>query len=340
MQKIVEALLAWYAKNARELPWRRDREPYHVWVSEIMLQQTRVAAVCAYYQRFLSALPDISALALCSDAELMKLWEGLGYYRRARSLKAAAVEIMARYNGVFPGEYEQIRALPGIGPYTAGAISSICFEEPRPAVDGNVLRIMSRLLCSEECVDAPRTVKRYTEELAAIYPIGRCGDFSQALMELGACVCTPGKPHCEACPVRAHCLAFREGKQEMLPVRAAKKARRQEERSVFLLLCGDRLAIRKRPERGLLGGLWELPAVQGALDENAALEQVRAWGLDPLQLEKTLRHVHVFTHIEWHMRCFVIYCRETGGGFTWTTREALQTRYALPSAFRPFLTQN
>ena len=339
MQSIVEPLLSWYAANARQLPWRRDKEPYHVWLSEIMLQQTRVEAARGYYLRFVEELPDIASLAACEDARLMKLWEGLGYYRRASNLKAAALQIVEKHSGLFPQDYDSIRALPGIGAYTAGAIASICFEQPRPAVDGNVLRIMSRLLNSREAVDENRCVKRYTEALAAIYPRGRCGDFSQALMELGACVCVPAQPRCVLCPIYAHCEAYKAGTQAALPVRAPKRARKKEERTAFLLLADGRIAIQKRPEGGLLGGLWELPAVQGALNENAALEQARAWGLDPVYLEKVLFHTHIFTHIEWHMRCCLLHCRNTGGGFTWATREELARDYALPSAFRPFVEQ-
>lgn len=344
MERIVEPLLRWYGENARDLPWRRDREPYHVWLSEIMLQQTRVEAVRGHYLRFLEALPDIASLAACEETRLMKLWEGLGYYRRARALHTAARSVMERHGGVFPDTYADIRALPGVGPYTAGAIASICFGLPCPAIDGNVLRIMARLLNSEANVDLPRTRSAFHEKLTALYPAGaaeadkaRCGALSQALMELGACICIPGKPRCALCPIAAYCAAHAAKTQERLPLRTQKKARRMELRSVFLLRAEGGTAIQKRPPGGLLGGLWELPAAQGHLDEAAALEQARRWGLDPLYLEKTLHHRHVFTHIEWHMRCFVIHCAKQGGPFVWAAPEALASRYAIPSAFRSFL---
>ena len=201
-------LLPWYAENKRELPWRQDREPYHVWLSEIMLQQTRVEAVRGYYARFLTALPTVQALADCDDELLHKLWEGLGYYSRVRNLKKAAGVIMERHGGVFPQKYEDILALPGIGAYTAGAICSICFEKPTPAVDGNVLRVVSRVTESKAPITEPKVKKEITEKLRAVYPKNHCGDFTQALMELGATVCVPnGSPHCANCPLQNVCIA-------------------------------------------------------------------------------------------------------------------------------------
>lgn len=337
MQNIVQPLLAWYAQNARDLPWRRDREPYHVWLSEIMLQQTRVEAARGYYLRFIAALPTLEALAACEEERLLKLWEGLGYYRRARNLHAAARVVMREHGGVFPDTYPAIRALPGIGDYTAGAIASICFEAPTPALDGNVLRIMARLHNCAESVDLPPVRKRFRAALAGVYPPGSCGAFTQALMELGACVCTPRSPACDACPLKALCLANALHTQRTLPVRRAKAPRRQETRTVFRLCCDAGTALQKRSATGLLAGLWELPGVPGALGAGAALEQVRAWGLTPVNIEKTLRHTHVFTHVAWHMTCHVIRCAGPGGGFTWASDAELRERYALPSAFRPFM---
>lgn len=333
---IVTPLLAWYGQNARALPWRRDREPYHVWVSEIMLQQTRVEAVRGYYERFLAALPDVRALADCPEERLMKLWEGLGYYRRARNLQKAAKTVMTEHGGVFPTDYASIRALAGIGDYTAGAIASICFGQPTPAVDGNVLRIMARLTNCHQQIDAPAVHRSFDEQLRAIYPPD-AGTFIQALMELGACVCTPQSPKCALCPVCGACLGYDANTQTALPVRKAKKARRVEVRTVFLLRANESLALQKRPDGGLLGGMWELPAVSGERTAEEGLEQARRWGLDPVEMEKTLHHTHVFTHIEWHMTCHVIAVSHEAGVFTWVTPEALGASYALPSAFRPFL---
>jgi len=197
-------LLPWFTENARDLPWRADREPYHVWLSEVMLQQTRVEAVKGYYSRFLKALPDIPRLAAAEPEVLSKLWEGLGYYSRVRALQAAARVIMERFAGVFPREWAEVRALPGVGDYTAGAICSICFDQPTPAVDGNVLRVVSRLTGDDRCVDDEKTKRSVRAALAAVYPAGRCGDFTQAIMELGATVCVPnGAPDCAACPMAA-----------------------------------------------------------------------------------------------------------------------------------------
>ena len=329
-------LLPWFAGHARALPWRADREPYHVWLSEIMLQQTRVEAVKGYYARFLAALPDIPSLAAAEPEKLAKLWEGLGYYSRMRSLQRAAREIMERHGGVFPSEYAAIRALPGIGDYTAGAIASICFGQPTPAVDGNVLRVCTRLMGDGRCVDDQATKRDVRDALAAVYPAGRCGDFTQALMELGATVCVPnGAPDCAACPMADVCRS-RSGAWKTLPVRREKKPRRREELTVFLLRCGERTAIRKRSDGGLLAGLWEFPNVAGHLSPEAAIRRAEQWGLSPRSLELSLRRTHVFTHVEWDMQCYLLRCAEMPDAFVWADQTALSRDYALPTAFRMF----
>ena len=331
-----EKLLPWFAENARSLPWRADREPYHVWLSEVMLQQTRVEAVRGYYARFLAALPDIPRLAAAEPETLNKLWEGLGYYSRVRSLHAAARVITERFGGVFPREYADVRALPGVGDYTAGAICSICFEQPTPAVDGNVLRVVSRLTGDTRCVDEEKTRRAVRLALAEVYPAGRCGDFTQALMELGATVCVPnGAPDCAACPASALCRSAGGG-WRALPVRRAKKARRRETLTVFVLRCGERIALRRRPDSGLLAGLWEFPNVPGCLDAPAAIAQAEAWGVRPRELQREMRRTHVFTHVEWDMRCWFLRCGAPAAGFVWATPEELADAYALPTAFRMF----
>ena len=331
-----DRLLPWFARNARALPWRADREPYHVWLSEIMLQQTRVEAVKGYYTRFLVALPTISALAAAEPELLSKLWEGLGYYSRVRSLQRAAREIMETNGGVFPSDYAAIRALPGVGDYTAGAIASICFEQPTPAVDGNVLRVASRLTGDVRCVDEERTKRAVRAALAEIYPAGRCGDFTQALMELGATVCVPnGTPACAACPMRDLCVS-RDGGWRTLPVRRAKPPRRREALTVFLLRCGDLTALRRRADRGLLAGLWEFPNVPGHLSPAEAVAQAERWGVCPRDLEQSLRRTHVFTHVEWDMQCYLLRCGAAPDRFVWAPRDALVRDYALPTAFRMF----
>lgn len=336
--QMAQKLLAWYARGHRDLPWRQDREPYHVWLSEVMLQQTRVAAVRGYYARFLQALPTIASLAAAEEGLLLKLWEGLGYYSRVRNLQKAAREIMERYGGCFPRDYAAIRALAGIGDYTAGAICSICFDQPVPAVDGNVLRVAARLAACDAPVTAQRTKRQVTAALAALYPQEGSSELTQALMELGATVCIPnGAPLCEACPLCDDCRARKLGVQRELPVRAEKAARKTEARSVFILRCKGNLALRKRPPRGLLAGMWQLPDVKGTLRAQEAIEQAERWGLRVVQLQKTSERKHIFTHITWEMTGFYIDCATMPEEFEWASRAALEAQYALPTAYRQFL---
>ena len=336
MSGIAAPLLQWFAANRRDLPWRRDRVPYHVWVSEIMLQQTRVEAVKPYYARFLAALPDIPALAGCDPDTLMKLWEGLGYYSRVRNLQKAAREILERHGGEFPRSYDEIRALSGIGDYTAGAIASICFGCPEPAVDGNVLRVLTRLTGDSRCTDDQAVKRDIREQLRAVYRrCEDCGMLTQALMELGATVCVPnGAPHCESCPLRETCEARRTGTETEFPVRKTKKARRIEEYTVLILRCGDRIAVQKRPETGLLAGLWELPHLDGKLDAQGTLDRIADWGAGLCEMRSLRQKKHIFTHIEWHMTCAHILCTKCPERFTWVTCEQLRAETALPTAFR------
>ncbi len=329
-------LLPWYRENRRDLPWRQDREPYHIWLSEIMLQQTRVEAVKGYYARFLAALPTIEALADCDDDALHKLWEGLGYYSRVRNLKKAAQEIMERYDGVFPQDHAQVLALPGIGDYTAGAICSIAFGLPTPAVDGNVLRVYARLMEDPAPIDLPATKKRVQEAFRAIYP-QEAGDFTQALMELGATVCGPNrKPDCGNCPCREICLGFQNGTAENLPVKAPRREKRQEDRTVLILSCDGRYALEKRPDSGLLAGLWQFPNVLGKLDTREALAAVEKLGLQPRELHRQVHRKHIFTHIQWNMTGLYLEVSEAAGPFQWFTAEEIDTQAALPTAFRLF----
>ncbi len=336
LSRLPEALLPWYAEHRRALPWRETREPYRIWLSEIMLQQTRVEAVKGYYSRFLQALPTVEALAACPDDQLHKLWEGLGYYSRVRNLKKAAGVLVSDYGGIFPRSYEQVLALPGIGAYTAGAICSIAFDLPTPAVDGNVLRVVSRLTDDPSPIDLPATRTRVRDLLAQVYP-PRAGDFTQALMELGATLCGPNrKPQCGECPCRSFCLAFRNGTAESLPVKAPKRDKRQEDRTVFVFSCDGRYALERRPEQGLLAGLWQFPNVAGHLDTRQALTQVEAMGLHPVELLREVSRKHIFTHIQWNMRGIYLEVASPEGGFHWFTPEEIQTQAALPTAFRLF----
>ena len=333
-----ETLLSWYRANARDLPWRADRAPYRVWLSEIMLQQTRAAAVPPYFERFLRELPTILDLAEADEARLLKLWEGLGYYSRARNLQKAARAILEKHAGQFPRDPREISALPGIGAYTAGSIASICFEEATPAVDGNVLRVTARLTGDAAPIDTPKQKKKIAAMLVPLYPAEARGDFTQSLMELGALICLPGGAAlCDACPVRAFCTALREDTVARLPVKSGKKARRREEKTVLILRCEDAIELRKRERKGLLAGLWELPNADGSLCEAEVLQLVRSWDLRPLSACEGEARKHVFTHIEWHMTRYRIDCEARNARFLWADARTLDEEIALPSAFGKLL---
>lgn len=297
-------LLDWYAANARDLPWRRTTEAYPVWISEVMLQQTRVEAVRGYWTRFLAALPTVRDLSEAEDDRLMKLWEGLGYYSRARNLKRAARQVVERFGGVFPADYAALLSLPGVGEYTAGAVASICFGVPVPAVDGNVLRVMARLEDDDADVLDPAVRRAVRARLLACIPPERPGAFNQALMELGATVCTPaGAPRCADCPLHEDCRARAAGREQLLPVRGARRARRVEERTVFVLRGPSGApAGYRRPAEGLLASLWQLPDAPGLLDAAQAAARLDAWGAEPLGEWRFYERRHLFTHVEWRMR--------------------------------------
>ena len=336
LSRLPGALLPWYDAGHRDLPWRRDREPYHIWLSEIMLQQTRVEAVKGYYARFLEALPTIEALSRCDDDALHKLWEGLGYYSRVRNLKKAAIAIMENHGGVFPRTFKEVLALPGIGDYTAGAVCSIAFGLPTPAVDGNVLRVIARITDDDTPIDLPAYKKAVREWLEAIYP-ERAGDFTQALMELGATLCGPNwAPRCEECPCREFCLARKNGTAETLPVKLPKKGRRLEDMTLFIASCDGRYAIRKRPDEGLLADLWEFPHVPGKLETAEAMEAAQQLGLKPVEIFRSLDRKHIFTHIQWQMRGYFLEVTKCTPGLTWLTAEEIRRDAALPTAFRQF----
>ena len=328
-------LVPWYLEHRRSLPWREDREPYHVWLSEIMLQQTRVEAVKGYYARFLRELPTVADLADCDDGKLHKLWEGLGYYSRVRNLKKAARVIMEQHGGAFPSDYDGIRALPGVGDYTAGAVSSIAFGLPKAAVDGNVLRVLSRLRRDGEPIDRESVKKRVRRELEEVYPADCPGEFTQALMELGATVCLPnGEPKCDVCPCAADCLGKSEWQR--YPVKLPKKGKRQEDRTVFVLRCGDRFAVEQRGEKGLLAGLWQFPNTGGHLSAEEAAAWAERRGLAPRNPERMVERPHIFTHIRWDMRCWYLEVGKEGPDLVWMTLEEIDTQAALPTAFRQF----
>lgn len=337
-QPLVDPLCAWFEAGNRLLPWRVDPTPYRVWVSEIMLQQTRIEAALPFFERFMNELPDVRALAAVDPDRLMKLWEGLGYYSRARNLQKAAVQIVEQHGGELPADVEALRALPGIGEYTAGAIASIAFAIPVPAVDGNVLRVLARVTACEEDVMKPAVRRELTALAASLVPTDRPGVFNQALMELGERICLPNTmPQCERCPVVAHCAVAGTPKAASLPVRAKQKPRRIEEKTVLVLLTREtppRVLLHKRPSSGLLAGLWELPSLVGRVEPTLplnGLKQVSEW----LPLPDSR---HIFSHIEWHMSAYVCAVEATTlpPSYEFVDAAALSHDHALPGAFRAY----
>lgn len=338
----VNALLKWYRENRRDLPWRHTSDPYRIWLSEIMLQQTRVEAVKPYYARFLETCPTVADLATLDEDRLMKLWEGLGYYSRARNLQKAARTVMEQYGGEMPSTYDELRKLSGIGDYTAGAIASIAFGERVPAIDGNVLRVLARVTGSYADIALPETKKTWRAELAEVVPT-EAGDFTQSLIELGATVCVPnGEAKCEVCPLRPYCVAAEKGLTDTIPVRSAKKPRRIEHMTVLIIRDGDRTALRKRPSKGLLAGLFELPNVKGHLQEDELPALIRSLGFDPLRIERLEDAKHIFTHVEWHMVAYSVRITPEFDGYHGASgmllvqNGDLREHYAIPSAFSAY----
>lgn len=357
----VKPMLVWYNENARDLPWRRTKDPYLIWVSEIMLQQTRVEAVLGYYERFTSALPTVTDLALCPEDRLLKLWEGLGYYSRARNMQKAARIVCESYAGQMPASAAALMKLPGIGEYTAGAISSIAFGQAEPAVDGNVLRVIARLEAISENILSESVKKKIREELRSLHDAndGTFGLLNQAFMDLGAGVCLAGSaPKCDVCPISSYCRCFELGLQSELPVRVKKQKRRIEKRTVLLIRRDETYAIRKRPDSGLLSGLYEFPNETGELSSDDALAKAESLGLMPLRIKKLSAAKHIFSHVEWHMTGFEILVApsefpeddgvQDAGDLSHTkenvkenslifaTPEMIESKYPVPSAFEKY----
>ena len=381
-EQMTQKLIEWYAEKRRILPWRENPTPYHVWISEIMLQQTRVDTVKGYYARFLASCPDIRALAEAPEDVYMKLWEGLGYYSRVRNMHKAAEEIMTAYGGEMPGSYEKLLGITGIGPYTAAAIASIAFGEKVPAVDGNLLRVFARLSAypeniktekarkvaaeyylrwmpegvrttqgtasAEKCLetarlsltdtgagvpDADRVAERAT---CAAHGFYTPGSFNQAL---GATICLPNRaPLCTDCPLRDFCTAHARGEETAYPVMPEKKARRIEDRTVFLIHDAGRIVIGKRPPKGLLASLYEFPNTEGHLSEADALRYVAGLGIQALRIRPLPAAKHIFSHIEWRMSGYSVCVgsAEAPAGCVWASREQLQNEYTLPGAFKAY----
>lgn len=375
LKQLVSPLLQWFLNHARVLPWREEPTPYRVWVSEIMLQQTRVEAVKPYFERFTTALPDAGALAVCPEDELLKLWEGLGYYNRVRNMQKAAVEVVENYGGQLPADYEKLLKLKGIGHYTAGAIASIAYGIPVPAVDGNVLRVLTRVSADDTDImkqSFRNEMEALLEELmhgngdrneknvfpwmeeaenlkAQVYHGNLAGAFNQALMELGATVCVPnGAPLCEECPWENLCEAKKQGLIEQIPVKSKAKPRRIEEKTVLILRDDQKVAIRKRPGKGLLAGLYEIPNVDGNLGQEEVLSLVKEMGYAPIRIQPLGDAKHIFSHIEWHMTGYAIRVEEpemqpqvqsekTGtDGLLFVDAEDAKEKYAIPSAFAAY----
>ena len=342
LYRMGEPLVQWYQNNKRILPWRDIKDPYRIWVSEIMLQQTRVEAVKPFYERFLRELPSVKALADASEEKLLKLWEGLGYYNRVRNMQKAAQQIVSEHQGEFPRSFEEIRELSGIGNYTAGAIASFAFDIPKPAVDGNVLRVVSRLTESYEDIMSQKVRTAMEDALEQVMPKHAAGDFNQGLIELGAMVCVPnGAPKCEVCPLSHLCVAHQHGTQVELPVKKKAKERRIEKRTILVLKDGENVAIKKRPKKGLLAGLYELPNVEGHLTEEETISYCKQIGLSPLHIQKLEEAKHIFSHVEWQMVGYSIRVDELENSCTeemlFVHPEEIEKAYPIPAAFEKYV---
>lgn len=337
--EFVSAVVNWFQKNGRILPWREGRNPYRIWISEVMLQQTRIEAVIPYYHRFMQTFPDLESLARAKEEDLFKLWEGLGYYSRAKNLKKTAEILVSQYEGRLPEEPSQLITLPGIGEYTSGAIASIAFGKPAPAVDGNVLRVMARVLGDRRDILQPATKKSITAHLAALYPEGSAaGDLTEGIMELGERICIPnGVPLCDDCPLRKLCAAAREGSWTEIPVREKRAARRIEQKTVFLLRSDGKVAICQRPEKGLLAGMWEFYHIEGKKNKKDAVSYLEKEGFRILSVRPVGTAKHIFTHLEWRMTGYEVILDRTREPFVWETPETIRSHYAVPKAFHFFL---
>ena len=341
LKEIIRPLTKWYQSNNRVLTWRADRNPYAIWVSEIMLQQTRVEAVKPYFRRFVSELPNIQSLAECPEERLLKLWEGLGYYNRVRNMQKAAVTVMEKYGGQLPADYEELKKLSGIGSYTAGAIASIAYGIPVPAVDGNVLRVLARIREDDRDISRQAVKGQVEKELTDIMPSREPGEFNQALMELGAVICVPGgPPRCGECPLQSLCRAHLSGKEQEFPVKTGKKERRTEQHTILLIQDGERVVLRKRPPRGLLAGLYEFPNLPGHLTRQEALNWVQEAGMLPLHIQELEHAKHIFSHVEWHMIGYAIRVAAMEGmeteGLILAETELAEKQYPVPSAYEAY----
>jgi len=334
-QRIPAPLISWYRANKRELEWRDNPTPYEVWVSEIMLQQTRVEAVKGYYTRFMRELPTVEDLAACEEEKLLKLWEGLGYYSRARNLQKAAKQIVLYYDCKFPSDVNTLKSLAGIGSYTAGAIASIAFKKRVAAVDGNVFRVAARLEENASVISDLKYRKYLEENLSAVYPSEgeACADFTQSLFELGALVCKPKNPDCEKCPLKDICLAKKHGTQTLYPVLPQKREKRIENVFVFFIQTPQGFCIRRR-EEGVLKGMNEFPSF--VCENGESVEEIlNAWGMYAFTEKKRGNFTHIFTHIKWNITC--VWVETDYAPFDTYSIEEIEESISLPTAFRQCL---
>ena len=331
MTEFTKKLLDWYDQNARDLPWRLEKDPYKIWLSEIMLQQTRADTVIRYYLTFLERFPTVNALAGADAVEVLKLWEGLGYYSRARNLLKAAKQVAE--SGGFPRDVKGLQKLPGVGEYTAGAIASIAFGLPEPAIDGNQIRVLSRAFGVRVNAASPEGKRALREAALSQIPPERPGDFNQAMMGLGALICTP-RPNCETCPVRDECDALRAGDAQTLPVLPPKVSKRDERRAVAMVFRENAVLVRRRPDEGLLPGLYEFPSFPGARTPEDVREGLREMGVEPENLTPAGSARHVFTHLVWQMDGWFCEASAVGEG-EFVEAEALKA-LPFPTALRAF----
>lgn len=337
-----DKLLNWYYTAKRSMPWRDNPLPYWVWISEVMLQQTRVDTVIPYFNRFMVAVPTVQALAFIDEDELLKLWQGLGYYSRALNLKKGAQMVAEKFGGMMPDNKKDLQALPGIGPYSSGAIASIAFGERVSCIDGNVLRVIARVTANKGDISTPTVKKEIEAWVDEVLPTEHIGDFNQALMELGATVCLPnGEPLCNDCPMQSLCKAYHKGLIAEIPVIAAKKARKIEEKTVLLICLNERFAIRKRDSGGLLPNLWEFPHVVGHLTALECEKTLEGWGITANKITDTAPSKHIFTHLEWKMNGYFVFAEsvENADDWIWATKEEIKHKYSIPTAFKGFVKQ-
>lgn len=334
IEKFREQLLNWYDENRRILPWREDATPYRVWVSEIMLQQTRVEAVKPYFERFVKELPTLQDLSVASDDTLFKLWEGLGYYNRVMNMKKCAIECVEKHGGNLPSTYDKLIQLPGIGAYTAGAIASIAYKQKVPAVDGNVLRVFSRVLISEDDILKESTKRKFQKIIMEYLPEDRSDAFNQALMEIGALICVPNAaPRCNICPVASECMGYQSGDAHRLPNKTVKKARKIDKKTVLVITYQNQVHLCQREEKGLLAGLYEFDVYEGYLTKNQIRDQFKGNIKRMTALEDTK---HIFSHVEWHMKGYLIELNDKTIDSIWCTKKEIEETYAIPTAYKVY----